>query len=123
VKSLDQVLSLSRDILDWHSSTDEPAILSLLIVDILKLSVSMSTMAVYYKKGNQLVLTKQYRDGRIPTVYCKITLQTLAELFQVSYRTIHRWIKQERLDPYSLEDIINKFNNPHYLDKRRTASQ
>ena len=61
----------------------------------------------------------QYRGGRKDEIFIEVTCSRLAELFNRNRRTIYRWIKENKLDPTNIIDIIDKFNNPHKLDRRR----
>ena len=61
----------------------------------------------------------QYRGGSQPTVLYEITYAKLAVLFNVSVHTIKKWKYNNLLNPYSLEDIIDKYNNRYKLDRRR----
>ena len=60
--------------------------------------------------------------GRImaghPRVYKKVRLSDLVLLFKRKPSTIQRWIRLGLLDPSSLTDIVEKYNNPQSLDKR-----
>ncbi len=51
----------------------------------------------------------------------KLKRSHLVKLFGVSKFTIDRWIRLKLLNPYSLEDIVDKYNNRYKLDKRRNA--
>jgi hypothetical protein len=51
-------------------------------------------------------------------IFAQIRTSDLTELFQCSKRTLWRWVRLGRLDPSSLTDIIEKYNNPWMLDKR-----
>jgi hypothetical protein len=55
-------------------------------------------------------------------VFVEVTTRELAQLLEVTEETIRRYIRSGRLDPYSLADIIDKYNNRHLLDKRRKES-
>lgn len=52
----------------------------------------------------------RYRGGRKPTVYTKITAESLSLLYGVSIRTIKRWISNKILDPTDIKDIIRIYN-------------
>lgn len=58
-------------------------------------------------------------SGKKPVVHISITTPVLAKLFNVKEYTVHNWIRNKRLDPSNLLDIIEKYNNPHLLDRRR----
>lgn len=60
-----------------------------------------------------------YRGGRKSTVFLKITVPCLASLFGACEETIRRWIRSDKINPTSLIDIIEKYNNRSLLDKRR----
>ena len=49
-------------------------------------------------------------SGRPEKTYKKITASVLAKLYGVSKYTIKVWIKNEKLDPSDLLDIIRLFN-------------
>jgi len=51
--------------------------------------------------------------------YVKIYAKDLAELYNIPKKRIYYLIKKGQLNPYSLEDIIDKYNNPHKLNKKR----
>jgi len=57
--------------------------------------------------------------NRNKKVYCKITKPQLSDLFEVPETTITGWIQHGNINPYSLTDIIYKYNNRHLLDRRR----
>jgi hypothetical protein len=54
-------------------------------------------------------------------IFLKVRTSTLCELFNCSPDTLRRWIRERRLDPSSLIDIVEKYNNPHMLDHRRST--
>jgi len=56
--------------------------------------------------------------GRPEKVYTKVTVSEIAHLFGVSKYTVKHWIWTGRLNPTSLIDIINKYNNRYLLDRR-----
>jgi predicted site-specific integrase-resolvase len=51
-------------------------------------------------------------------IYNKVRTSDLCRLFNCSTQTLMRWIRQGRLDPTKLEDIIEKYNNRGMLDRR-----
>ena len=59
------------------------------------------------------------RISRGENIFLKITKQILADLFSVNKQTIQRWIRESKLNPYSMQDIIEKYNNKHLLDNRK----
>jgi len=52
-------------------------------------------------------------------VWLRITYTHLEKLFSRDRMTISRWIADGRLDPTDIFDIIEKFNRPSLLDRRR----
>ena len=62
---------------------------------------------------------KRRYTGGSTKVFLKVTTKELAELFEVTRRTIRRWVRLNRLDPTSLTDIVEKYNDPRALDKRK----
>lgn len=66
-------------------------------------------MTIFDKYGNDCT----YRGGRKQGsggVLLRIRYSDLAELFNCSISTIKRWARTKQLDPYSLRDIIKKYN-------------
>ena len=59
--------------------------------------------------------------GASYTVFLKVTVSVLAGLFKTTESTIRRWIRLGKLNPESLLDIIEKYNNRFLLDARRSA--
>jgi hypothetical protein len=53
-------------------------------------------------------------------IFLKLRTSDLCRLFYCSPDTLRRWIRLGRIDPRSIEDIIEKYNNPNVLDKRRS---
>ena len=53
-------------------------------------------------------------------IFIKVRTSDLCNLFNCSKETIRRWRVQGKLNPHSLEDVIEKYNDPSGLDKRRT---
>lgn len=51
----------------------------------------------------------RYRGGKPDIIYCKIKIKDLTKLFNVSRMTIYRWIKQNKLNPVSLESICERY--------------
>lgn len=75
-------------------------------------------MSVYDKDGNE----HQYRGGRSLNsgqILLKVRYAHLARLFNCSNWTVKRWVRLKLLDPTSLLDIIDKYNNRWKLDGRR----
>ena len=64
----------------------------------------------------------QYRGGRSEKIHIKLRTSDLCSLFNCSRDTLYRWIRLERLDATDIRDVIDKFNNPNQLDKRRRRS-
>lgn len=64
-------------------------------------------------------LNNRRKHGSKYKVYMKITVQSLSLLFGVSQRTISRWIQKGKLNPRSLKDIIDKYNDRSKLDYRK----
>lgn len=75
-------------------------------------------MTITDKYGN-LIQRKAGRSYGAEEILVKIRYSTLARLFNCRKSTVMRWKKQGKLDPYSLEDIIDKYNNREKLDYRR----
>lgn len=65
------------------------------------------------------VLTRWDRiKGNKNRYYLGVTKAMYAKLFNVSIYTITRWINKGLLDPRNWDDVCNKLNNRHLLDKR-----
>jgi len=64
----------------------------------------------------------KYYPANRDRVWLKLKTRDLAKLFNVSNETICRWARLGKLDPHSLLDIIDKYNNINMLDKRCTQS-
>ena len=61
----------------------------------------------------------RYRGGSKKTVLAEITYDMLATLFGVSTHTMRKYISNKKINPYSLQDIIEKYNNRELLDRRK----
>ena len=59
------------------------------------------------------------REKRKEKIFCAITYTDLERLFSTNRRTIQRWIQKGVLDPTDILDIIEKYNNPSLLDRRK----
>ena len=62
-------------------------------------------MAIIDNKGR----SHQFRGGKSPKVLNRITYHSLAELFNVHYKTIIRWIDSGKLNPNDIKDIIRLY--------------
>ena len=51
-------------------------------------------------------------------IYIKIQTSELCELYKCTPDTLRRWVRLGRLDPTSLVDIVDKYNNRWKIDGR-----
>ena len=49
------------------------------------------------------------RKGKKETIYLSITIKELCDLFGISRMTLNRWIKENRLNPNSLQSICDRY--------------
>ena len=59
------------------------------------------------------------KGGRQEKIFIKIRTSDLCDLFKCSPDTLRRWIRQGKIDPYSLRDVIEKSKDIKQLDGRR----
>lgn len=51
----------------------------------------------------------RYRGGRPKNIYLSITIKELCDLFNITDKTLNRWIKENRLNPNSLQSICDRY--------------
>ena len=80
----------------------------------------IANIASYMYIGVYMSSLEEENMSRGPWIHLKVTTTVLSKLFNKQPSTIRRWIREGRIDPTSIEDIIDKFNNPSKLDYRST---
>ena len=51
----------------------------------------------------------RYRGGRPKNIYLSITIKELCNLYNITDKTLNRWIKENRLNPDSLQSICDRY--------------
>jgi hypothetical protein len=62
---------------------------------------------------------KKNKMGNPKSFTLIITYDLLAKIFFVPRERIKKWVYAKKIDPNSLEDIIDKYTNPWKLDGRK----
>jgi len=59
------------------------------------------------------------RNRRKEKIWFKMTYSVLEKIFAAPRFTIQSWVRKGLLDPTNPFDIIDKYNNPWKLDRRK----